>query len=231
MSIDEAEIRFYPPVIIFDWNPMKQNLRVVRGREIRKEDLVQIIALNHLVYGPEATASLENVERVLAKNGETCLVVWNEARGKVVGYMSALPLVPEAFQRILDEESEEFLDTDDVVEYDFSDPKPKFYHLYLASVVVETSCQRSGIFRLLYVSFLDALLALGRENSIFFRDLAARTLPQGEKICLALGMNQLGNSCRNEKIYYSEMPPPFLGQSSGKGKELVRFSAEALQRG
>jgi len=207
---------------------MEQNLRIVKGRNIGKDDLIQVIALNRLVYGPEATASLENVERVLAKNCETCLVVRDDSRGKAVGYMSALPLVPQAFERVLDEESEEVFETGDIAEYDYSDPKPKFHHLYLASVVVEREGRGLGIFRILYVNFLDVLLNLGRENNILFRDLAARALPQGEKICLALGMNRIGTSCRSEKIFYSEMPPPSLGRSSGKGKELVRFYDEAF---
>jgi ribosomal protein S18 acetylase RimI-like enzyme len=210
---------------------VKRNFRIFRGRDIGKDDLIQIIALNRIVYGPEATASLENVARVLSKNSDTCLVARDDSVGKVIGYMSALPLVPEAFDRILEEKSEETLEADDIVAYDYLDRKPRFYHLYLASLVVESSWQKQGIFRALYLDLLDALLILARENNILFKNLAARALPQGEKICLALGMEQVGLSGRGEKIFYAEMPPPFLGHGSAKGKEFVRFYAEALQRG
>jgi len=202
---------------------MIANTRIVRGRDIDRDDLTQIIALNEIVYGAEVAVPLEMVERVFERNRDTCLVVKDDARAKVVGYMSTLPLSPEAFGDILDGNSEELFSEKDVVEYDYSASTMKLYHLYLASVVVEPGWRKFGIFQALYANLLDLLLALGKEHKVYFEDVAARALPQGEKICRALGMSPIGTSQRGEVIFYAKMPPPLLRHSSENGRELVEF--------
>lgn len=208
---------------------MSQDIDIIRGSNIKKDDLIDIVELNKIVYGADFTAPLELTESIHNKNPDICLAAKDNSLNKVIGYISAIPLSPEAFNKATDPYFDEAFIADDVVKYNYCNMTTKRYHLYVASIVVEPAYQKHGISRRLYYSFLGFLLELGKENNILFDDIAARATPKGEKLCKSIGMSHIGTSNKGEKIFYIRMLPPSLKESSDKGIELVQFYEDRYQ--
>jgi len=209
---------------------MSRNIDIVRGSNIRRDDLIAITELNKIAYGEELTAPLELVESIHNKNPDIGLIAIDNTLNKIIGYISAFPLSSEAFNRIIDPCFDESITADDVLEYDYSGIATKRYHLYIASIVVDQTYQKHGAFKKLYESFILFLLDLGKNHNILFDDIAARATPKGMKICQFLGMNHIGTSNNGEKIFHFKMLPPSFKVSSGKGIELIRFYADMYNK-
>lgn len=202
---------------------MSHNIDIIRGSNLRRDDLIDITELNKIAYGEELTAPLELVESIHNKNPDICLIARDNILNKIIGYISALPLSHEAFHRMIDPCSEESITPDDVMEYDYSGFATKHYFLYIASIVVDPTYQKNGVFKILYDNFIFFILELGMNNHIVFDDIVARATPKGMKICQFLGMNHIGTASNGEKIFHLKMLPPSFKVSSGKVIDLIQF--------
>lgn len=209
---------------------MSRGIDILRGTSLEKSDLVDIVALNRTVYGEHLAAPLDLVESIYNKNADICLVAKDPTLNKFIGYISAIPLSSEAFNKITDPAFAETIGANDVVEYDYCRIRNGIYHLYIASIVVDPSYRQRGVSQKLYFSLIDFLLMLGEEYNILFEDIAARATPQGESICMAIGMNHIGTADGGEKIFYLRMLPPSLKDRSEKGMELVRLYEDRYRR-
>lgn len=209
---------------------MNREIEIVRGRDINRKDLFAIVELNKKVYGEALAAPLEIAEAIHRKNPDICIVAKDRTQDRVVGYISAIPLSSEAFDRVLDPDLDEVFTPEDVIRYDDPGRENEAHHLYMASIVVDPDYRGQGILKGLYFDFLCFLLKIGRSKKILLEDIAARATPMGEKICKAVGMNCLGTSGKGEKIFYIRMLPPNLKESSEKGEELTRFYEAAYRR-
>jgi len=209
---------------------MNREIVIVRGRDIVPKDLADIVELNKKAYGEGLTAPLETAEAIHRRNPDICIAAKDRSTDRVVGYISAIPLSPEAFSRVLDPDLDEVLTPEDVVSYGDPDGANAIHHLYMASMVVEPDSRGQGILKGLLFNFICFLLEIGRSKKIVFEDIAARATPMGEKICEAIGMNCLGTSRKGEKIFHIRMLPPALREDSEKGRELIRFYKTEYRR-
>lgn len=209
---------------------MDCNIEVIRGNNISRDDLINIIELNKISYGEDLTAPLALVESIYNKNRDICIIAMDRILNKIIGYISALPLTNEAFNRMIDPCFEEEISEDDILEYDYLNATIKHYSLYISSIVVDKAYQKHGAFKKLYNSFIGFLLELGKNNNIYFDEIVARATPKGSKICQFLGMKHIGTANNGEKIFHLKMLPPSFKVISDKSIELIRLYEDMYRK-
>lgn len=202
-------------------------MEIIRGASLGRDQMAEVVGLNRQAYSGNRIGTLGDVEAVLERNPDICIAARESSCSRIIGYMSAIPLQPAAFERLLDPKREESLGLEDVIRFGPGATRERWYHLYIASIVVAPEHRRQRVFTQIYDAFLACLQEMGRARRIFFRDVAARTRPQGEKICLSLGMRFLGTAVDGENIYYSLMPPPALAEGSERGAALAALYDKA----
>lgn len=176
-------------------------LRSRRGSEIESVNdwsrtLARTRAIDREVYGSlegiESAAIPEGLSSSWLRINPDIYTFLEDQGGQVLGYINAMPVRPEALDRLLTgERMDNEVTSDDILPYSQGGE----VDLYLMSIAIDPKARRidqgleqSGLHRLMF-GFTHFLEELARSRAVFVRRMGAvGWTPEGQRLCEALGM-------------------------------------------
>jgi hypothetical protein len=226
ISIEETEMCSHAIVNILIWFEGKLSAipvndspyLIISGSQISEEHLKQAVEIDHLNYPAEYSGILETCITWHKRNPDIYTMILDRTTRNVVGYINAMPLSDDYLERIL---AGNTLDTDipeeQICTFDF----PDRYRLYFSSIGIHPSYQSPAAFRSLYNAFIEKLGFLAKQEIFFSEIIADAVTPEGHRLCLYAGMNEIKKSKHNSTIYRIDLIPPKIRVTTKAGEALV----------
>lgn len=180
---------------------------VLRGRDVSREDVEAIIALDRESFAEAYQVAPEQDIALFEANRENGLVIKDTKTGTVVAYSMLLPVREEIYERIL---TGKFVDTaltpDMILPFD----RPGIYRMYFASIVIHPEHRGASLLLTMFNTMVADFIALA-ERGIFGASLAADVVSQdGEKFAKLFGLSEIRKTDHASHIYeVSGLPPEF----------------------
>ena len=180
---------------------------VLRGRDVPKEDVEAIIALDRESFAEAYQVAPEQDIALFEANRENGLVVKDSKTGEVVAYSMLLPVREEVYERIL---TGKFVDTALTPDMVLPLDRPGIYRMYFASIVIHPKHRGASLLLTMFNAMVEDFIALA-ERGIFGASLAADVVSQdGEKFAKLFGLVELRKTDHASSIYeVSGLPPEF----------------------
>ena len=201
--------------------PPSHIFRVIDKHQMTREHLLGATEIGRLSYPEEYHSNHENLWLWHETNKDVFTLVEDPDSKRVIGCLTVLPLHDEAYTRV---RSGAIIDTELLPKDIRTFEAPGFYRLYVASLIVHPTYHRTGVFKLLYQSYIEKLLDLA-EQELFVTELVADAVtPYGSRMAEWLGMTEVGKSRHNSTIYAIELlPPTKIRMESNSLKKLILY--------
>lgn len=215
------------------------NFQVIRGRDIHDfDDFVknfdQTTLIDDACYGKEPYWSELSIPDGLAEKWTEAnsdiysFLVKQDGTFEVIGYINAMPLQSETFDKILTGKlHDNEIMPEDILAYDESS---KEIDLYIMSIALKPEFQNKHLdfreygFVSLYNSLLDKLSRYYQESGIEVKRIAAiGWTDQGKKLCKLMGLKQTGilEEKSNKPIYFFDIDKKKSTKNIGRIKRLI----------
>lgn len=207
-----------------------ENTIVIPDRDVTLEDVLQTVAIDHDAYGSVAATYVPTEAQVeswyLAASAIYTLLK-DQATGRIVGYINAMPLAREAFDRVLTGRfDEQEFGLREITPY----TRPGFYTIYFCSVAILSEYRNMTNLRKLLDGFL-AKWAVFAHQSILLREIVADAVtPEGQRLCDAFGMRKVTTTDRGSLIYYMSTIPPEFPPVTPNARALREYYAQVYLR-
>lgn len=174
--------------------------KIQDGRAMTRQQLLQAVALDRLVYPAEYWLEEETVLGYYSRHPE--IYVFAHDEGKLIGYVNCSCIGAHVFELLSSGIQHDVCITPN----DLRTPSPnECNHLYLSSVVVHPAWRGKGIARAMfarYARYLDELL----DRDILFTDVIADAIsPHGERLCNSLGMERALTTHAGTSLYHLKL--------------------------
>lgn len=188
------------------------------GRKVSATMIYQAIKIDEAVYGIEFQGIYEMCIKWWKRNPDIYVMIEDADTHTIVGYINAMPLEDEFYERI---RSGEVIDTtiptDAICTYDF----PDIYKLYFSSIAIHPDYHNTSAFKCLYDAFLLHMLKL-YDREIYFSMIEADAVSTvGKKMCKWIGLSKLYGSKHGSDIYEGQLIPPTIKTTTEMSKRLV----------
>ena len=207
--------------IKFSSKPYIFSLSITLPGEMKHEDFKETDEIDYLVLRDDLIASVETAIEWYEYNNYSYIAAKDTKTGKIVGYMTLLPITEDTYNQIL---SGDFMDKDftkdSILQYDY----PGLYTIYIASVAIHPVYQNSNVFFELYNATIDMFLGLAKQREIYVEKIIAEaSTKQGEKLCKLLKMKKYCSTTNNTDIYTLTLIPPEFKLFGTKGKQFMNL--------
>jgi hypothetical protein len=188
------------------------------GRNVSPEMIYQAVGIDGCVYSNEYQGVYETCINWWKKNPAIYVMIEDNQTKKIVGYINAMPLNNDYYQKI---RSGETIDTDipseEIETYDF----PDTYQLYFSSIAIHPDYHNTNAFKALFDGFIIHILEL-YDREIYFSSIVADAVSAiGEKLCKYIGLTHITNSNHGSKIYEGTLIPPSILPKTNLCKRLI----------
>ena len=204
----------------FNVSLIKRKLIVpIKPHELTREDRSEMYLIENLVYPTKIAGTEEDTEIVYAKNSHTISAARDVESGKLIAFICAYPVTAGFYEQIM---SGEFDDTSitphDIETYD----QPGTYKLYVSSVCIHPSFNRTSAFGVVYKAFMELMESLA-DRGVFMEELVADTATKkGALLCRAMGMKKRLSTNHGTSIYTIGLDAQNVEKIFSKNKKLVK---------
>ena len=194
--------------------------KVIEGPSVTKEDIIQALNLDKIVYPDEYIVSIEQCLAWNDMNNHIYTMIKDGSTNNIIAYVNISPVTEEYYEKI---RSGEFIDTllpaEAIVSYDF----PSTYCIYFSSIVIHPDYQNTAVFKILFDAIVNKIIKLGEQEIIFEKMVADAVSDKGTKFCKMFGMKKVRSSRHDSSIYEVQLIPPEFKISSRATRELYEF--------
>jgi GNAT superfamily N-acetyltransferase len=196
-----------------------RSLRIIEKDRINKSHLLGAAELGRLCYSEQYHSDPERLWSWHEVNQDLFTLVEDLDLKRVVGCLTVLPLWDDAYSRVASGGVIDVnLSAEEIRRYDVMG----FYKLYVASLIVHPAYRRSGVFKLLYESYVDKLLAFAREEIFVTEVLADAVTDDGRRLVKWMHMDKIADSHHQSTIHRLVLLPPTMRADSGSMMKLMR---------
>ena len=218
-----AEDLYSDTVLNSKFDSVKFN--IYSGRNVTPEMIFQAVGIDQRVYNEEFQGIYDTCVDWWKKNPAIYVMIEDAASQRIVGYINAMPLSNEYYNRI---RSGETIDVDipvkDIETYDF----PDTYKLYISSVAIHPDYHNTSAFKTLYDAFVVHLLQL-YDREIYFSSMVADAVTSiGEKMCKYIGLTHTTDSNHGSKIYEGALIPATIRPTTMLCQRLIEAYSSLL---
>lgn len=152
-------------------------------------------------YSDEMISPVDVIINWHKHNPYTTIGIKSNENDELAGYITALPLQDNIFQKFLNGECiDTYLSIDNIMQYNKAS---KDYKLYLCSIGINPKYKNSEVFQLLLKAFFTQIINLAIYHGIYFSEVIADTITsEGSHLCEIIGMEKVKNTNHNSNIFY-----------------------------
>ena len=141
-----------------------------------------------------------------------------DAAGRTIGYINAMPVEEEIYQRIRDGD---YLDNEIPPEAIMQFAFPGEFDLYFCSIGVDAYYRNSRLFRVLFDAFISKITRWCDDGYFARRVISDAVTRDGLKMCNVIGCRKLTNSSHNSSIFELSMLPPEIKPTTATVRALI----------
>lgn len=217
---DDAVLLHESPIVPSSARATEDRYKVVAGREVSYDDIVDAVGLDVLSYPECYRGNTTDCVKWAEANPDIYVMLRDLQTGHIVAYINVMPVTDECYGMI---RNGDFIDVGISPEMILSYDMPLPYSIYFSSVVIHPDYRNSGVFKHLFNAIVGRFLELGRDEIFIKRMLADAVSVEGEKFCKLFGMTRLEGSQHGSTLYEVSMIPPKFRVTSKMTKQLYDY--------
>lgn len=168
------------------------------GSDVTEEMISQAIDIDSCVYTGHLKGMYDTCVGWWKKNPEIYVMLEDKKTNKIVGYINAMPINDDLYQKIRNGESiDTAITPDDIETYN----ENKAYKLYFCSIAIHPDYHNTNAFKRLINQFMLHIFELHERGINFSSYIADAVSAVGEKMCKYIGLKYVNDTKHKSKIF------------------------------